>query len=530
MRSLTPDADVKRPTLSVTCMTAGPGPRVAALLRLFRPVADELVVALDDRADAATEAALAAVADTLVRYRYREPVDRPLRWLHSLPQSDWNLNVDDDEVPSAELLARLPGLVAAPDVTHYWIRRSWLWPDAEHAISDHPWRSDYQLRLVLNDARLLRFPSETHRPIDALGPHRFVRAPIYHADVLLNSLERRQAKARKYEALRPGKRVGGGPMNHVLHLPERRPGLGAEPLPDADAAAVRAVLDAPAPADPAPADTAPTVADDEIDALWAGRPLADSDYDARIELLEEPARLLVDEQRTFDVRVRNLGSTPWPWGEEGEPEVRLGYHWDDEPGIRTAFPADVPADGSIELPLHVLAPPPPGRRRLRVDLVHEHVRWFGCAVERDVEIVRPSRVAILGRDEPTLDRLTDEAPAVEPVVLDAEPAPRFGPPQAPDLRRYLFDGTVHGRRRDFPVIAARTVALLHAARRLRAGEPGRPLLRGGQEFLEAVAGATHVLVVAPPAPGLRERWLRLATLAAARVLGARPVNDVSELG
>ena len=29
---------VTRPTLSVTCMTGGPGPRVAALLRVFREV------------------------------------------------------------------------------------------------------------------------------------------------------------------------------------------------------------------------------------------------------------------------------------------------------------------------------------------------------------------------------------------------------------------------------------------------------------------------------------------------------------
>src|SRR4051812_46679238 len=200
-------------------MTAGPGPRVAALLRLFRPIADELVVALDSRADAATEAELAAVADTLVRYRYREPVDRPIRWLHSLPRSDWNLNVDDDEVPSPELLARLPELVAATDVTHYWIRRSWLWPDAAHAIAEQPWSADYQLRLVLNDPRLLRFPSETHRPIEALGPHRFVRSPLYHADAILNPLDRRQAKARQYEAPRPRQPGRGGPVQPRLPPP-----------------------------------------------------------------------------------------------------------------------------------------------------------------------------------------------------------------------------------------------------------------------------------------------------------------------
>src|SRR4051812_11697821 len=285
-------------------MTAGPGPRVAALLETFRPVADEIVVALDSRADAETEAVLAAVSDRLVRYRCRGRGDRPIRWLHSLCASDWNFNVDDDEVPSAALLAKLPALVAATDVTHYWIRRAWLWPNAGSAIAEQPWSSDYQLRLVLNEPRLLRFPSETHRPIEALGPHRFVRAPLYHADAILNPLDRRQAKARKYEALRPGKRVGGGPMNHVFNLPERRAGLRTEPLDEADAALVRAVLEADT-ARAAGAGEAPVADDAEVDALWAGRELDPDDYRGEIEFLERPTTLRVDEQVAFDVRVAN---------------------------------------------------------------------------------------------------------------------------------------------------------------------------------------------------------------------------------
>jgi hypothetical protein len=509
-------------TLSVTCMTAGPGPRVAALLALFREVADEIVVALDDRADAATESVLASVADSLVRYRYREPVDRPLRWLHSLSGCDWNFNVDDDEVPSATLLARLPELVRANDVTHYWIRRRWLWPDASHAIADQPWSSDYQLRLVVNDERVLRFPSETHRPIAALGPHRFVRDPLYHADAILSPRERREAKARKYEALRPGKRVGGGPMNHVFHLPEQRAGLRTEPLADDDAALVQAVL-AAAPGATAAVAPAPVAADAAIDELWAGRGLAESDYRARIELLEEPPPLAAGEQRTIDVRVENLGSTGWAWGEDGEPEIRLSYHWlgrgDPIDGVRTPFPADVPAGGAQELPLHVVAPREPGAYRLAVDLVHEHVRWFGCAVEHEVEVVRPPRLALVGADPDTLARLAEERPEVEPLVLSSEPAPRFGPPRAADLRPYLLDGTLHGRWRDFPVLAARSASLLRSARRLRRGEPTRPLLRGGQEFLEALATATELQLGPAPARGVRERWLRATTAAAARALG-----------
>jgi hypothetical protein len=520
---------VGRPTLSVTCMTAGAGARVAALLRLLRPIADEIVVALDDRADAESERALASIADELVRFAYREPVDRPRRWLYSLPRGDWHFNIDSDEIPSAELLEQLPELIRARDVTHYWIRRPWLWPSPERVIVEQPWSNDYQLRLVLNDPRLLSFPSEMHLLIEALGPHRFVRAPLYHADALVTTRERREAKARKYEALRPGKRVVGGPLNHVFYLPELRPSIETEPLPERDAMLVRAVLEATMPP-LEPVAPAATVSAEEIDALWAGRELAESDYRARIELLEEPRRLRAGSQRTFDVRVDNFGGVTWPWG-HGEPEVRLSYRWPTIDGIRTTFPAEVPPGASIVVPLHVRAPQVPGHHRLRIDLVHEHHRWFGCALERDVEVEAARTVAFVGRDEALLELLTEEEPWIEALVLASEPPPRYGPPQAPDLREYLLDGTRHGRRRDFAVLAARTVSLLRAARRLRAGEPARPLLRGGQEFLEAVAGCTELRLVGEPLPGLRELWLRRVTIAAARALGVevarapRPARD-----
>src|SRR5439155_4625803 len=144
------------------------------------------------------------------------------------------------------LLEALPALVHATDVTHYWLLRRWLWPDQGSSIAEHPWSTDYQLRLVRNDPLLLRFPSETHRPLEALGPHRFLRLPLYHADLVLKPFAEREAKARKYEALRPGKRIAGAPLNHAFHLPELRPGLRTEPLPEADRELVRTVLGAAA--------------------------------------------------------------------------------------------------------------------------------------------------------------------------------------------------------------------------------------------------------------------------------------------
>src|SRR5438034_7970423 len=104
-------------SLSVCCMTRGPAARVATMLELLRPVVDEIVVAVDDRAEPAVVAALGSVADRLVGYPYAEPVDRPLPWLHRQCSGRWLLTVDDDEIPSRGLLAALPQLVAADDVT-----------------------------------------------------------------------------------------------------------------------------------------------------------------------------------------------------------------------------------------------------------------------------------------------------------------------------------------------------------------------------------------------------------------------------
>src|SRR5256885_13582578 len=208
-----------RASLSVFMMTAGPGPRVAALLGALRPVADEILVALDDRADSAVRRDLATVADRIVLYPFAEPVDRPLPWLFGQCRCDWALALDDDEIPSLALLEALPALCADPGVTHYWLPRQWLYPDGSTYLGEAPWRPGSQPRLVRSDPLFVRFSAEFHRPMVVSGPGRDPPLPLWHAHPLLRSFEQRLPEARHYQRPRPRVRGGADPLHLAVHLP-----------------------------------------------------------------------------------------------------------------------------------------------------------------------------------------------------------------------------------------------------------------------------------------------------------------------
>ena len=351
-------------SLSVCCITRGPTLRVAAQLQPLREVAGEIVIAVDDRVDTALLSPLAELADRVVLYPYLDPVDRPVGWMHSLCTKDWILWLDDDELPSLELIRQLPALLTAPEETHYWLPRRWLFGSAQTYLAGAPWEPDYQLRLVENDPRLLWFPGVTHRPIEAVGPHRYLEWPIYHADLLLNPLEARRQKARRYETVAPGRRLAGLPMNLALHVPELRTERELRPVPHEDAELLRAALET----DPWPEPVSPPRCEhatrEEVDAHWHGREPGDELYDAELELADEMTALTLREEREVRVRVRNRGASVWPWDGLGVPEVRVSYRWWAPDGcvivaggLRTPFPRPVrPGEEALVL-VKVLAPP-----------------------------------------------------------------------------------------------------------------------------------------------------------------------------
>ncbi len=209
--------------LSVCCLSGVPR-RLAAVLPLLRPVADEIVVAFDDRVDPALLGPVVELADRTFSIPYADPPERSFQWLHEQTSGDWVFRIDDDEAPSQALLDALAEL--PDDVSHCFVPRRWLWGDGW--LDAFPWRPDWQLRLARRDA--LQFPGQMHVPVRGVGPARFLEAPLYHLDLLENDRAAREAKARRYDALRPGLRVGGRPLNEAYYVPEsREPTVAAIP-------------------------------------------------------------------------------------------------------------------------------------------------------------------------------------------------------------------------------------------------------------------------------------------------------------
>ena len=133
------------------------------------------------------------------------------------------LRLDDDEIPSHAFLDALPGLVGAQDVTHYQLRRSWVWPRPDTLLDEPPWASEFVPRLFRRDPALAVFPGIFHLPLKSIGPFRWVDSALYHTDLAVNDAAARRAKAEAYERRRPGIRIVGRPLNDAFYVPESAP-------------------------------------------------------------------------------------------------------------------------------------------------------------------------------------------------------------------------------------------------------------------------------------------------------------------
>lgn len=496
--------------LSVCCLTGGRAlPRLAAILRLLRPVADEIVVGVDARARESADL-LAGAADRILLFAHADPGDRPIAWLVRQCAGEWVFNIDDDEIPSAELIRELGSLSRRKDVTHCWVARRWLYPAFSTYLDQPPWNTEYQLRLFRADDRSLRFTDQFHRPVDCIGPARYIDAPLWHLDTALTTQEDRQRKALRYEREQRGMRVGAFSHNTGLYVPELHGALDVAAVPPRELATVMGVLLAPGRRgttvrleEPSPA---------AVDREWPGGPHSPALYDAAISLRTPLPRLIGGVQQTIDIRIENRGDSVWRTGDHA---ITLGTRWNGVEGIRTSLPADVPPGEGAVVPLHVVPPAEPGPHVLEVDLVHEHVRWFERPLRLEVAVARPRRVLVVGAPGGLYEALDTIAlvPEVEPVLVVEPEEPGLGHVRVDGLGRYLFGPSgMDG----LPAVH-RALRLVLRTRR------GRPVPEGARTLVDALRRSEGLIVVdddaRPGAPPTRDRLRTFVTVATARACG-----------
>jgi SAM-dependent methyltransferase len=387
-----------RPLLSMCAMTSAPPARARAFLECWRPLVDEVVVAVDERAHPETTAACAGLADRVyVVPAALQHMERYLGWLHSTCSGRWILRADDDELPGDALRGALPALLEEPEPTHYWLPRAWLHPTVATRLDGGIWQRDIQVRIVRNLPGLWRFTGRLHSNIEVMGASRVLDAPLLHLALLVSGHEERRAKVERYERVQPGLvHESGVPLNSVF-LPEDMGDIASAPTSPADAATATAYLESSAgPPPPSAAVRAARVAAEEIERWNTERLVPAGAYRARVRLPHGVASMRAESLQHVQVEVTNLGDAWWPRGPEPEPPIQVGHRWWDEDGdeivmatVRTPFTETVAPGATTRLTMAIQAPSVTGRLGLRVDVVHEAVRWFECEERHTVEVTPP---------------------------------------------------------------------------------------------------------------------------------------------
>jgi hypothetical protein len=382
------------PTLSLCMMACKPAPRVRAILERFRPIVDEIVLAADSRGDPSILEQCADLADRRFTHEPAE-LERRVGWLHAQCSAEWIFRFDDDEAPSAALLAVLRPLVEDGAPMQVAFTRRWLYKTPARWILSAPWTPDYQIRLLRNAPGAWRYPGRLHEPIEVAGELRLVDAPIYHCDLLLAGVEERRAKRARYQAIRSDLRNGDVDVNGY-YTPEDWHELGTASTPVEDLALIEAVRRGSV-RPPRAKPLGPILAGStwEAERYLETREVSPRAYRADIVVVRPPARLRSETVREVELTVVNLGDEWWPPG-ESPPLFRVGYRWRTPDGAqvsegRALFSETVRPGMTTRLLAGVKAPMRPGHYVLEFDVVHELVRWFGSGTELAVEVTAAAR-------------------------------------------------------------------------------------------------------------------------------------------
>lgn len=352
-------------------------------------------MAVDERAHPSTTAACATLADRVfVVPAAMQHMERYLGWLHGTCSCEWILRVDDDELPGATLRDALPALLAEREPTHYWLPRAWMHPTPDTQIDEGTWQRDIQVRLVRNLPGLWRFTGRVHSNIEVTGAGRVLDTPLLHLALLVADLDERRAKAERYERVMPGLIDESGLSVNSVFVPEDVGVTALAPTTVSDAATATAFLEASA--SPPPASTkaaAQRVGAEEIWRFNTERTVSAGAYRARVRVLHAFASMPAESLRHVQVEITNLGDEWWPRGPVPGPPIQVGHRWWDEEGEeiimatpRAPFTETVPPGATTRVTIAIQAPSVTGRLGLRVDVVHENVRWFECEERLTVEV------------------------------------------------------------------------------------------------------------------------------------------------
>ncbi len=383
-------------TLSVCCLTKDPGARVAAIMRQLRPVAREIVVAVDSRLDPHRLGRYAEVADRLLRYEFMDSCQQALPWIPTQCAGDWILLIDGDEVLSPTLIEQLPELISERDVNQYWLPCRWLYPDANHYLAQPPWHFSTP-RLVRNDPATLWHAGLSHGRFEPVFPSAYLSEGFYHLSLLINDLAYREAKVAHYLSIASGhKREVLEVDVTAFYVPEldERFSVAPVPVPPRDRAAIQEVLTASGEERPGPsAEEIPMWSWSKIQRVWPRRTLPEEAYRGEIEAFERTPRLYEGQQRQLTVRVTNTGIEHWP-GLNREPWIKLAQRWlapngfAHSAGTDTCLPAGLAPGASALVPMAIEAPPSAGRHTLELELVHEDA-LHGDVIRRFAETSLP---------------------------------------------------------------------------------------------------------------------------------------------
>lgn len=384
------EASIVPADVSLLIVSAGPPGRLRAVLAQWRPHVAEIVVVCDAGTDPGLVDAIGDLADRTASVSTGFPVEAVMSRAWTLCSRSFVFRADDDHVPGETLLAELRSLTLDGSLDQAGLSVRWSWPDRSRYIDAYPWTANPQPLMIRNRPGLVRFSAEAHVTEQLDGPQRAIAGALYHLRTLAPVDERRAYAYRYVETIRP--HLDGTPANRE-YLPEDcAPATLA--VPPWDLPRLDAVLATDGRRRPRSSTGAEPVASQHLDA--APPRLRDGGRGASLQLRRRIGSVPTNAHLILDLVVANGSADVLPGRASGGPLLSVATRWtpvdgDGEivEGARLALGEAIPPGRATQVVLATPVPVGPGRWRVGVDLVEEHVRWFEAGDDMEVDVTAP---------------------------------------------------------------------------------------------------------------------------------------------